>query len=59
MFDSLIPPGPYTNTCNTVSSEDDDDDIFSDDLAERVSDSESPGEEQVSHSLYSLYTYYY
>ena len=31
-----------------MSSEEDEDDIFSDDLAERVSDSESGGEEQVS-----------
>ena len=30
-----------------MSSEEDEDDIFSDDLAERVSDSESGGEEQV------------
>ena len=33
----------------TVSSEEEDDDLFSDDLAERVSDSESAGEEQVSY----------
>ncbi len=32
-----------------MSSEEEDDDLFSDDLAERVSDSESAGEEQVSY----------
>ncbi len=41
-----------------ASSEEDDDDIFSDDLAEHVSDSESGGEEQVRTWKLKIEAYY-